>query len=353
MTKYKRVKNHILSLINNNKLKSNNKIPPENKLAEIHQVSRNTVRKALSEMVNEGYLYTKHGVGTFINPVNNKTKNIGVISTYINDYIFPSVISGINDYLSEKSHSIFLSETKNDIEREKQCLENMLSKNIEGLIIEPAKSACIPKNIDLYKKFAQRNIPLVLIHGFFNKYDFSHVVMDDFYSGYIATKYLLEKNYKNIMGIFKNDDIQGINRYNGFLKAMNEYNNPITPNTIIWFNTEDKKQKPSYILKHMIELGEHIPSAIFCYNDEIAFNIIKLLKKYNIRIPNDITIIGHDDSLLAHASETKFTSIRHPKDKLGKIAAKSLLKIINKEEKKVQIKIKGELIIRDSVDNNP
>lgn len=348
MTKYKKVEKHLLSLINNKKIETGQKIPPENELADFYKVSRNTVRRALSEMVNEGYLFTKHGVGTFVNSTSNKTKNIGVISTYINDYIFPSVISGINDYLSENSYSIILSETKNNIEREMHCLENMLSKNIEGLIIEPAKSAYFPKNIEYYYKLIEKNIPIVLIHGYFDKHNFSHVIMDDSYSGYIATKFLIENNHKNIMGFFKNDDIQGINRYNGFLKAMNEYNLPITPNTISWFTTEDRNLKPSYEIKKIIESGEHIPSAIFCYNDQIAFSIIKVLKEYNINIPDDIAIIGHDDSFLAHALETKFTSIQHPKDKLGRTAAESLLKLINKEEEKIQKKIKGELIIRDS-----
>lgn len=349
MAKYEQVKKFINRLIQEKKLKPGDKIPSENKLAKKCNVSRNTIRKAISEMVYEGKVYTKHGVGSFVSKKNTKTRNIGLITTYIDDYIFPSLIKGISKYLNKKNYSLIISHTDNQFDKEKQCLENMLTKNIEGLIIEPTRSAVYPQNIDLYNKFTQRNIPLLLIHGYFTGFNFSHIVQDDFHNGYLATKYLLKNNHNDILGIFKSDDIQGINRYKGFLKALREYEIFPEPESTIWYHTDDKDQKPSHIIKHIINNHNKLPSGIICYNDQIAHNIIKSIKDCGLNIPDDISVIGFDDSFLAKVLEPQLTSIRHPKADLGKKAAQTLLKLINNPQEKLNLKLQTELVKRNSV----
>ena len=77
--------------------------------------------------------------------------NIAVVTTYLSDYIFPSVIQGIDQVMTENGYSIILKNTKNSSSAEGKCLEELLSKDIEGLIIEPSKSEIYCRHIALYK----------------------------------------------------------------------------------------------------------------------------------------------------------------------------------------------------------
>jgi GntR family transcriptional regulator of arabinose operon len=192
-------------------------------LAEKLSLSRHTVRKSISMLVNEGYLYTEHGRGTYCMDRSKKrsdSRNIGVITTYISEYIFPKVIQGIDSVLSGNGYSIMLKNTNNNTGKEAVCLEDVLQKNIEGLIIEPTKSALFSDNLKYYEALDNHHIPYVFIHGYYQQLeDKSQVLLDDAKGMYSVVEYLAKLGHKKIVGIFKADDIQGLERHKGYAKA--------------------------------------------------------------------------------------------------------------------------------------
>lgn len=353
-TKYSKLKEYIKEEILIGKIKPGDQIPSENTLAEMLSISRNTVRKAISTLVNEGYLYTEHGRGTYCRDrsvTRKNSRNIGVITTYISEYIFPSVIQGIDSILAEKGYSIMLKNTDNDVEKEAAYLEEALDKDLEGLIIEPTKSALFSNNLKYYEALDRNNIPYVFIHGYYQQLEEKpQVVLDDVEGMYSAVNYLAELGHRNIAGIFKADDIQGINRHKGYAKALAEHGIPYNPDHVVWFHTEDRLTKPYSAIKRMISSGATI-DAVSCYNDQIAFKIYELFNEIGKRVPGNISITGFDDSYLSVSCPVKLTTVSHPKKKLGEIAAQVLLDMINEVDylnNPVKKLIKPELIIRDS-----
>lgn len=202
------------------------KLPSENTLSAQYQVSRQTVRKALAILQNEGYIYAEHGRGTFCSEMMrhaHPSKNIAVVTTYLSDYIFPRVIQGIDDVLTGAGYSIVLKNTKNSRTREAECLQEILSKDIDGVIIEPSKSQIFCRHMNLYEQLEKSHIPYVFIQGCFPQMkDKPHVLLDDFQGGYMITKYLTDHGHKNIVGVFKADDMQGQNRHKGYVRALQE-----------------------------------------------------------------------------------------------------------------------------------
>ena len=100
----------------NGDIKAGDKLPSENELANKYSISRQTVRKALQVLHDEGYIYAEHGRGTFCSGMvkaRKNSKNIAVITTYLSDYIFPRVINGIDEVMTEKGYSIILKNTNN------------------------------------------------------------------------------------------------------------------------------------------------------------------------------------------------------------------------------------------------
>ncbi|EGD46890.1 transcriptional regulator, GntR family with LacI sensor [Ruminiclostridium papyrosolvens DSM 2782] len=352
--KYLRLMEHLKQEILLGKIKPGEQIPSENVLAETMSLSRHTVRKAISMLVNEGYLYTEHGRGTYCLDRSRKrsdSRNIAVITTYISEYIFPKVIQGIDSVLSSNGYSIMLKNTNNNTKHEAVCLEDVLQKNVEGLIIEPTKSALYSENMKFYEALDNHRIPYIFIHGFYQQLDSkSHVLLDDAKGMYSAVEYLARLGHKKIAGIFKADDVQGVERHNGYAKAIADAGMAYNPDDVIWFHTEDRDIKPYNMVKRLMEEKRGV-DAIACYNDEIAFRVYELLNSLGVKVPDDVSITGFDDSYFSANCPVKITTVRHPKEKLGEEAAEILLQMIKQNDyltEPVQKTIVPELIIKDS-----
>ena len=353
-SKYYRLSEYIKEEILMGRIKPGEKIPSENALSEQFSLSRQTIRKALALLVNEGYVFTEHGRGTFCSDRSshrNASKNIGVITTYISEYIFPKVIQGIDSVLSENGYSIMLKNTDNNTEKEAIDLEDILSKDIEGLIIEPTKSALFSNNLKYYDALDHHNIPYIFIHGFYQKQENKpFLILDDAQGMFSVVQYLTSLGHKNIVGIFKDDDIQGFNRHKGYARALYAAGIPYDPDLVIWFHTEDREEKPYAELQTLIKDKRAI-DAIACYNDQIAFKVYELLHEMNIAIPEDISLTGFDDSYLSANCPIKITTVSHPKEKFGEIAAQMLLQLLNDRDylnNPLQQIIEPELVIKDS-----
>ena len=223
-TKYYVLMEELKSDIIAGRLRPGDKLPSENELSASRHVSRHTVRKALSILAQEGFIEAELGRGTFVSRKIRRAKspslsfggmdyrgsgNIAVITTYLSDYIFPRLIQGIDSVLTAEGYSIILKNTGNSRVKESRCLEEILEKDIDGLIVEPSKSEILCANMALYEKLDFYQIPYVFIQGYYaqmkNK---PHILMDDCMGGYLVTNYLIELGHRRILGIFKADDSQ-------------------------------------------------------------------------------------------------------------------------------------------------
>jgi transcriptional regulator len=329
------------------------KLPSENQFTVQYSLSRHTVRKALSLLEQEGYIEACHGKGTFCSEKMRhmkKSRNIAVVTTYISDYIFPRLIQGMDNVLSEQGYSIILKNTGNSRQKEAKCLEELLQKDIDGLIIEPSKSQLSCRHPGLYENLEKYQIPYIFIQGIYTEMkDKPHILMDDARGGYLVTKYLLEQGHRRITGFFKADDIQGIQRHKGYVRALQEAGIPYDPDLVVWFHTEDRRSKPSMMVKEMVKTGS-LPHGIVCYNDQIAVQVIESLEDCGLQVPKDISVTGYDNSLYAQRG-TGITTIAHPQERLGEMAAELILEKINgvsEEDSKVERLIQPELIVRGS-----
>lgn len=355
--KYYLLMDYLKQQILTRQIKPGEKLPSENELVREFQVSRHTVRKALSILQQEGYVYALHGKGTFCSEAlihTRQSKNIAVITTYLNSYIFTEVIQGIDRVMTNAGYSILLKNTKNSRKLEADYLEELLGKDIDGLIIEPSKSQIFCRHIHLYQKLDEYKIPYVFIHGCFQQLkDKPHVLLDDYGGGYEVTKYLIQQGKREIIGIFKADDAQGQNRHKGYVKALQEAGIFYDPDKVIWFYTEDRTIQPYEQMKQMaVRRAKCYFDGVVCYNDQIAIEAIRALQESGLSVPEDVAVTGFDNSYLAANGRVPLTTIDHPKEKLGEMAAELLLELIQDgvtpQNEKKKIIIPPKLIVRES-----
>ena len=308
------------------------KIPTESALREEYNVSRHTVRKAILELSNEGFLRSEKGSGTYVSnqyqskaSSNSNNKTIGVITTYISDYIFPSIIRGIEGRLNEDNYSLLLASTNNDVEQEKKALEMMLSYGVDGLIVEPTKSNLYNPNIAYYLSFKENDIPFIMINAHYEELDVPFLVLDDVQSSYLATKELISNGHTQIGLISKMDDLQGKYRMKGYIKALGEDKLRFLPEHVFSYNTETKPELFTN-LKEILTENRDALTAIVCYNDEVGFEVSNLCKQLGISIPEELSIIGQDNSYIAKNASIKLTTLTHPQEQMGRDAADWIIK---------------------------
>lgn len=351
--KYLEVIKWVKAEIEQGALQVGDRLQSENELGEKFSLSRQTIRQATSILESEGILERRRGSGTYVASdrivPRVMTMNIGVITTYLDDYLFPSVIKGIDQVLTQNGYSMQLSITYNKVENEMQILQSMLEKGVDGLIIEPTKSGLPNLNADLYKQIKKMGIPCIFIHAYYQGMNFPYVAMDDYGCGKAAAFYLMEKNHKKIAGIFKSDDMQGHIRYAGCASGLKKEKLVMHEENIMWFTTEDLKSAFIETFEQRVINCVEGCSAVVCYNDQVALKVTEIFQKYHKQVPEDISMISFDNSDLATRGCVALTTFSHPKAELGKVAAEHLLLLIRKEPFDTNFKFKANLVERFSV----
>jgi GntR family transcriptional regulator of arabinose operon len=356
--KYLQLKDIIKQYLKNEEYKSDQKIPSENELVEQFQISRNTVRQALRELVDEGFIYKKQGLGSFFS---GKTQNgqqdrsylIGVLTPLISSYIYPQIIQGIDDIARQKRYNIVLGSSNASPEKELACLEQLLEKHIDGLLFESTGGFQSFQDSRVFHVLKELTIPVVFMDSAPDDPDASYASLDDVEGGFKATSYLAQAGHKRIACVYPRDHIAGIQRYRGYRKALETYNIDYDstldkPTIALEWNRADS----GYILmKELIALGKNRPSAVFFFNDNAALRAYLAIREAGLKVPDDISIIGFDDFEFAALVEVPLTTMAHPKYGIGKWAAEILFDQIEHTHHNLptQLLINPPLVVRDSV----
>lgn len=312
--------------------------------------SRQTVRRALEMLEQLGHITRIQGSGTYISsekpqlPEDGRpTMTLGLVSTFLDNYIFPSIIRGIESVASADGFGLQMVSTNNLVVGETKALHHMLERRLDGLIVEPTRSALPCVNVDLYHTIIQRGIPLVFIDSFYPELSSPYVALDDVKAGYVATKHLLGMGHRDILGIFPHNNRQGHLRYLGYVKALADNEIPIKEERICWYSMQS--MLPALLSDQFSECLSAC-SAALCYNDSVALMLIDFLRQNGRNVPEDFSVVGIDNSELANFCS--LTSVVHPAEQLGEAAARLLLSMINGSEGK-NILFEPQLIVRRSV----
>ncbi len=349
--KYAFLVNWIKDQILHGDLHFGDRLYSENELCSIFGISRQTVRQAIGILEQEKVVSRRRGSGTYVTwqkkTTRSGTKKIGVISTYVGEYIFMDILHGIESVLSANGYATQISFTHNRVENERRALRSMLDNDVDGIIVEPTKSGLPNPNIRIYDEFRARNIPVLFFNAKYPGLDFPVVCLDDVVAGEMATSFLIGKGHKKIAGVFQCDDIQGLLRYQGYIQALEKNGIEINSHRIFWFATEDIDDIATYPDRIMKRIKDC--SAVCCYNDQIAVKVIKILEQHGISVPDNISVTGIDNSNLAELSVPPLTSVYNPVSLLGETAAKNLLALIEDPSFDAEVLFRPVIVERSSV----
>ena len=311
-------------------------LPTEQQLTDAHGVSRQTIRAALQLLIDEGLIQRRQGSGSRVlrpgEAPQSPPRTIAIITTNITDYIFPGVLREAQAVLSDNNCSTLLSATSNQVAQERRILLDLLQrKKIDGILVEGTKTALPNPNLDLYRKLQAKGIPLVFFHGGYRDLSGAVSVLDDNYNGgRQLVNYLAGKGHTRIAGIFKNDDIQGHQRYAGFMDALRDRNLPMDDRKIFWYSTESRDMdnpQSAYWTESIAPVLEGC-TAVVCYNDQVANPLVDYLISRGIQIPRQMAVVSFDNSFYSSLSHCRITSLSHGSNNVGRVAAETLMELL-------------------------
>lgn len=334
MIKYKWLAEKLKIQIKDSVLEGKNKLPTEEALGLQYSVSRQTVRQALFLLEEAQLIKRVQGSGSYITGLAEKANmnNINIVLPDANNYIYPHTIHTLTTTLSNAGYNSSIYVTGNKIDKEREILLSLLKNPPRGLILEGSKSTLPNPNIDLLYKLEKLGTIVIFLHNYYVNYRNPLFVVDDNVGGSaLLVNYLMDRGYRNIGGIFKSDDQQGIERYYGYTEALINNDLLLEESQIIWYDERDlnslQEGENSPFSANAVDSLLSTCDACICYNDLITYYFIKKLKSMNYKVPEDIVIASFDNTYLNDKKAPIIYSLAHTKNQLAFEAA---LLMINK-----------------------
>jgi LacI family transcriptional regulator len=274
---------------------------------------------------------------------NGKTKTIAVIMPDISDPLIAMWVKDIEYRLKDYGYSTIIINTDEEYEKEEQSIILALSTNVDGIILCPTQKSHV--DMDILKN---RAIPFVLLGRRFNNDELDYIVSDDVKGGYLATKHLLSKGHKEIL--FLNGPLyisSAKERFLGYQEAFKSENILFNPNLVKEIKVT--AGNASRILEEIVDEKTKFTS-IFAFSDLIAWEVISFLQKINIKVPDDVAVVGYDNIQSRFFFPYPLTTVNYSKRNMAIKAVDTLLNIIDNPKERIAVHIFEEtkLVIRES-----
>ncbi|MFW6377715.1 MAG: LacI family DNA-binding transcriptional regulator [bacterium] len=270
-----------------------------------------------------------------------ETKLILVVLQNISNPFYAKVVKGIEDVGHKNNYNIMICNTDSDTDRERDYLELLLNKLVDGVILmEPEIEAEELTQIS-------KDFPVVQCCEYKEGSNISHISIDNIAAGYTAVSHLLKLGHQRIAMISGyNRLLSAIQREKGYRQALLDSGIEFDPDLIKYSSYGFTGGLRS--AKEILQMDDR-PTAIFTISDITAIGAIKAIKQEGLRVPEDIAVVGFDNTGIAAMYDPPLTTVAQPRYDLGKISMEILLDLINnKNIVNKEIYLEHELIIRES-----
>lgn len=252
---------------------------------------------------------------------NGKSRAIGLIIPNFRSLVFPELIKGISDIVNKHGYTLVLCNTEEDLDLEKQYVDNLRRRLIDGLIISTAtgKSTHL---LDL----KEESFPLVLvIRHLEDKVD--AVIADNFLGAYDGTRLLISRGYRRICFINGSMELDLYRRrFAGYRKAMQE--SGVYLDDALLVHGTDSWEDGYHAMCSILDGGD-LPEAVFAASDPKAYGVIKAIRERGFNIPGEIAVLGFDNMEMSALTEPPLTTMAQSFYDMGAKAAQRLIRLIN------------------------
>ncbi|MBS4537858.1 LacI family DNA-binding transcriptional regulator [Clostridium sp. D2Q-11] len=258
-----------------------------------------------------------------VNPIarglkTNKSFTIGIIVPSITDVFANQVIEGVEDILERENYSIIICSSRNRLKTEKEKLSFLKEKRVDGIVMMPVSDES--KHVN---EFIEEDIPLILIDRLLEEVKCDGVVCDNVNGSYHAMEELIRYGHRRIGIIAGPENVYTAReRLNGYKRSLNDYQISIDEELIQYAKYEKNGGLEGY--ENLMNLSNP-PTAIFATNYETTMTGIKYFMERGIKIGEDISFFGYDNTDIFQMLTPSISTVVQPMNEIGEEAAKLLL----------------------------
>lgn len=279
--KYKWLAQQLRKQIYDNMEKGIPRLPTEKELCGRYQVSRQTVRQSLALLEQEGLISRKQGSGSYITGLKSGSNVVAALVYDDQEAFCASLLDELRRALSQRGFSLSVRVTGNRTWDEGEILGRLLESPPRALVAEGVKSALPNPNLDLYHRLRALGVPMVFLRGGYAAFPQEPCIKDDNPGGTaLLVRHLLEQGHREIGGIFRMDDLPGLERYQGFMEAMKAAGHRVMDRRICWYASGELEElsqgRPDFLRKVAVQQLQDC-TAVICHDDEIAYWLSRVL----------------------------------------------------------------------------
>lgn len=268
------------------------------------------------------------------------TNTIGLIVSDIRNPFFTSIGRAVEDTAYEQGFSVVLCNTDEDPEREAIYLNLMRDTNVAGIILSPTRQTAAS-----FRKLGI-DVPLVVVDRSVQDIDVDVVLLDNVDSAYRLANHLIENGYRRIGAIFGATSTTGSEQHRGYEEALRRHGLPPTPELVKFVPPQSTA---GYAAALELIDAPHRPDAIFTSNSLLAAGALQAIRERGLAIPDDVALVGFDDTTWASLVEPPVTLIAQPTYEIGKTATELVLqRVADPDRPTRQVILKGQLVVRGS-----
>lgn len=274
-----------------------------------------------------------------------KTNTIGVVVPEIALHFFSTAISGIQEYAARHDYSIMITQSMESLRTEKLNIHMLVANRVDGLLISLSSQT---NNVEHLEQLIAKKIPIVLFDRVSEQLQVSKVVVDDHDGAFKAVEHLVRTGCRRIAYVGGPDNLFISNqRLQGYRDALAKHN--IAVDEMLVVHCGDLHIDPIQATKRLLDLPER-PDALFCMNDPVAILAMQVLKERQVRIPEDVSVIGFTNEPVSQFIEPSLTTVAQPANAMGQTAAKLFIQQVERQQdfKPITKVLATELIIRRS-----
>lgn len=253
-----------------------------------------------------------------------RTNTIGVIVPRLNSNFMSTVLAGMEKVANEASYNLIISQSLESVKKEVANAKTMFNSRVDGLLVSVAYDT---DQIDHFEAFINKGIPLLFFDRVIDHEQCTSIVIDNVKAGYNATAHLIEQGCKRIIHVTGNLQRNVYaDRLKGYQLALIEHGLAYEESLV---RVTDLSQEAGIETAKQIQAMPNRPDGIFVTNDFCAVSCMRVLKQNGYSIPVDVAVVGFNNDPVSQVIEPNLTTINYPGEKMGEIAAQSLINHLN------------------------
>ena len=304
-------------------------------------VSEPTRQKVLNVMKDIGYTPNVFARGLGLNTMNT----IGIMCADSSDPFLANAVYYLEQNLRKCGYDSFLCCTGYDLVNKQKYLQLLLSKRVDAIILVGSSFLEASKKDNAYILAAAESVPIMVINGYINHPNVFCTLCDDYQAVYDVVSHLIDQGRKNILYLYTSRSYSGLQKLSGYKNSVSANGLELKEELILSCPNDIADTRT--LLLEQYDKGL-LFDAVVTSEDQLAVAAMKFAKLRNLSVPEDLSIVGYNNSILSSCTDPEITTIDNHVETLCMTTTSTLMRVLDGNDVPNKTTISNDIVIRET-----